>query len=150
MENEDFISSGNIDLYELWQNILEEIAKDLSAISFDVWIKPLQIEDIKENTLVLSAPTKSAKNTVLQKYKDTVIACAHKVYSAINQIEIFVQQEIDDEPVSKETKTQERVYVDENTKKNQEIGLEEKSHQDLEKKLKEAATQLCFCILHPR
>ena len=31
---------------------------------------------------------------------------------------------------------------DESTKKNQEIGLEEKSHQDLEKKLKEAATQL--------
>ena len=31
---------------------------------------------------------------------------------------------------------------DENTKKNQEIGLEEKLHQDLEKKLKEAATQL--------
>ena len=127
MENEDFISSGNIDLYELWQNILEEIAKDLSAISFDVWIKPLQIEDIKENTLVLSAPTKSAKNTVLQKYKDTVVACAHKVYSAISQIEIFVQQEIDDEPVSKETKTQERVYVDENTKKNKTV-IEEAFH----------------------
>ena len=121
MENEDFISSGNIDIYELWQNILEEIAKDLSAISFDVWIKPLQVEDIKENTLVLSAPSKSAKNTVLQKYRDTVVACAHKVYSAINHIEVLVQEEIEEEQPKEESKTKERVYVDENTRKSKSV-----------------------------
>ena len=127
MEHEDFISSGNIDIYELWQNILEEIAKELPAISFDVWVKPLHIEDLKANTLVLTSPTKFAKNTLLKKYKDTIIACAHKIYSAINNIEILAQEEAAEEPQEKESKTQERVYVDENTKKTRQI-LEDNFH----------------------
>ena len=122
MENEDFISSGTIDIYELWQSILEEIAKELSAVSFDVWIRNLQIEDLKENTLVLSATSKSAKNTVLRNYKDKITACAHKVYSAINQVEIEVQEELEEEEQPKEeSKTKERVYVDEGSKKNKPV-----------------------------
>ena len=62
MENEDFISTSNVNPIEIWPDILEEIAKNTTSISFDVWIKTLEIEDIKENILVLNVPTKSQKN----------------------------------------------------------------------------------------
>ena len=117
MEHEDFISSGNIDINGFWQNVLDEIAKELSAVSFDVWIKNLAIEDIKENVVVLSAETKSAKNLILKNYKDIIISCAHKVYSAINQIEIIVKEDdyVEVQDKTSGSKPKERVYVDENT-----------------------------------
>jgi len=117
LEHEDFISSGNIDINGFWQNVLDEIAKELSAVSFDVWIKNLAIEDIKENVVVLSAETKSAKNLILKNYKDIIISCAHKVYSAINQIEIVVKEDdyVEVQDKTSGSKPRERVYVDENT-----------------------------------
>ena len=117
MENKDFISNSNIDLNTLWQNILEEISKKVSAMSFDVWIKSLEIEDIKENTLVLSTESKSTKNLILKKYTNDIIASANKVYSAISGLEILVKEEESKEEPSSETKTSERVYVDEKSKK---------------------------------
>lgn len=114
MENE-FISSTNIDIEIMWQNILEEIAKNISAIAFDVWFKTLEIVDIKENVLVVSTPTTSSKSTLLKNYKDKIITAANKIYSAINKVEIFVKEAEDDKISQKESETKTRVYVDEST-----------------------------------
>ena len=81
VKTEDFISTTNVNLIEIWPSILEEIAKNTSSISFDVWIKTLEIEDIKENVLVLSTPTKSSKTILQKKYKNLVIKSANKIYN---------------------------------------------------------------------
>ena len=114
MENEDFISSTNIDISEIWQETLEEIAKNTSAFSFDVWIKTLEIVDIKENTIVLETSTRSSKDLLLKKYKKLIIEAANKAYSAITNLEIIVKDETREEetPEPQEKKTKERVYVD--------------------------------------
>lgn len=120
MENNDFISTANIDINNIWQNVLEELAKDVSALSYDVWIRNLEIVDIKENTIVLMAGTKSAKERLMKEFKNKIIAASNKIYSAITKLEIVVKDE--EEPES-ETKTEEqnqkkRIYVDENGKTN--------------------------------
>ena len=120
MENEDFISSSNIDLNEIWQNTLEEIEKtSISSTSYDVWIRTLQIEDIKENVLVLSTPTKSSEKVLRTKYKKDIIACANKVYSAITDLQFIIKENEDkvEEEVEESKKEPERVYVDENSLK---------------------------------
>lgn len=101
---------------EIWANILEEIAKAVSATSFDVWMRTLEIVDIKENILVLNTPTKSSQNVLLKTYKKQIIAAANTVYRAITDVEINIKKEIlVEEPVSSPMGT-ERVYVDENNK----------------------------------
>ena len=90
MEQDTFISTTNIDIHKLWQDIKEEIAKDIPMLSFDVWIKSLEIEDIKGNTIVLSTQARYTKNMLMKKYKDKIIAASHKVYSAISNLEILV------------------------------------------------------------
>lgn len=113
MENEDFISSTNIDISEVWQEMLEEIAKNTSALSFDVWIKTLEIVDIKENTIVLETSTKSSRDLLLKKYKKLILESANKVYSAITNLEIVVKDETrEEEKEEPKAKTKERVYVD--------------------------------------
>lgn len=114
MKTEDFISTTNVNPVEIWPNILEEIAKNTSSISFDVWIKTLEIVDIKENVLVLSTPTSSSKTVLQKKYKSLVIKSANKIYSAISDVEFIVKSnEEETEEVEKPSKLKSPTYVGE-------------------------------------
>lgn len=115
MDNE-FISSTNIDIELMWQNILEEISKTISACSYDVWISTLEIVDIKEDTLVVMTPTASSKGMLLKHHKDKIISAANKIYSAITKLEILVKEDEEEaeEEIAKPAKTKTRVYVEEN------------------------------------
>lgn len=111
MENGEFISSTNIDLNSLWQSILEELSKEVSAFTYDVWFKNLEIVDIKESTIVISTQTKSAKELLEKKFKKQIISSCQKVYSAISKLEILVddgssvrkQEEKEEEEIPAET-----------------------------------------------
>ncbi len=114
MKSDDFISTTNVNPDEIWPSILDEIAKNTSSISFDVWIKTLEIEDIKENVLVLNTPTKSSKSVLQKKYKSLIIKSANKIYSAISDVEFVVK---DDEEVREEVPTEKTpIYVDKEDK----------------------------------
>lgn len=119
MANEDFISTTNIDLDEIWSHTLDEISKVVSTFLFDVWIRTLEPVDIKENILVLVTPTKSSKNALLKTCKKKIIEAANSVYSAITDVEFLVKSELVEE-VSNDSdepeETTERVYVSESNK----------------------------------
>ena len=116
MENNDFISSTNIDFEYLWQNIQEEIAKNTSTLSFDVWIKSLEFVDIKENTIVLATQTKSTKDILLKKYKNIILSACNKVYGAISKLEIIIKDEPEESEESSNDDEPSRVYVKEDGK----------------------------------
>ena len=111
MENDEFIMSTNINLDNLWQNILDEISKSVSAISFDVWIKTLELEEVKDNVLVLSTPTKSSKDVLLKSHVDTILNAAKKHYNQTESIKIIVKDEPDELKEEKPVETKARVYV---------------------------------------
>ena len=90
MENTEFIATTNVDLNNLWQDILEEIANNITALAFDVWIKSLEVVDLKGNTLVLSTDTKGTQSTLLKNYKTKIVAACNKIYSVITNIEIII------------------------------------------------------------
>lgn len=113
METNDFIATANVNPEELWPTILEEIAKETSSISYDVWIKTLEIEDIKENILVLSTPTKSSKSILQKKYKNMIAKCANKVYGAITDVEFVVKDE-EVTTAKEDAKKEAPIYVDKN------------------------------------
>lgn len=116
LENNDFISSTNIDFEYLWQNIQEEIAKNTSTLSFDVWIKSLEFVDIKENTIVLATQTKSTKDILLKKYKNIILSACNKVYGAISKLEIIIKDEPEESEESSNDDEPSRVYVKEDGK----------------------------------
>lgn len=107
MENNDFISTTNIDINVLWQNAMDEISKNISIFSFDVWIKSLEVVDIRGNTIVLSTSTKDTKSRLMKNYKDIIIAGCNKVYSAITNLEIVVKDDEYVEEKKENIKTEE-------------------------------------------
>lgn len=119
MENNEFISSASIDIATLWESIKEELAKDVSTLTFDVWISSLEVIDIKENTLVVATQTRSARDMLIKNYKKQIIGASNRVYKALTNVEIIIRDAYTETPAPKaedESKPQERVYVDENTK----------------------------------
>ena len=93
MNNTDFIATSNINLNDLWQDILEEIAKQVASISFDVWIKSLEVVDLKNNTLVLATSTKSAQALLNKSYRTKIIAACNKIYNVITNVDIVVKED---------------------------------------------------------
>ncbi len=116
MENTDFISSTNIDIASLWENIQEEMVKSTSICAFDVWIKTLEIVDIKENTIVFATTSNTSKEHILKHFKTNLVNAANKVYKAITKIEVIVKTPTDlaEEKPEAEPAVKERVYADSN------------------------------------
>lgn len=93
--NGDFISTKSIDISYIWQNILEEFAKEFSMLTYEVWIKPLELVDIKDNILVLSANTKSGRDTMLRKEnKIKLVNAAHRAYNPITDVQICIEEDL--------------------------------------------------------
>lgn len=98
MDNNDFFSSTNIDIHKLWHDAMEEISKNVSALTFDVWIKSLDVVDIVENKIILSTTTADTKARLLKNYKDVIIDSCNKLYRAITNLEIVVRSEQNELP----------------------------------------------------
>ena len=52
-------------LTEKWALVLKEIEREVTAVSFDLWIKNLEPVDITDDKIILFANTQNAKNQVL-------------------------------------------------------------------------------------
>lgn len=91
-----------VNLNKIWQEALEEISKNVSIVSFDVWIKTLEVTDLKGNTLVLATTSTSGKQTLTKNYKDVIVASLNKVHPAIVDVEFVVLNSTNEEEVKKE------------------------------------------------
>ena len=105
MENY-YQGENHLNINKIWQEALEEIAKSVSIVSFDVWIKTLEVVDLKGNTLVLATSSNSGRQTILKTYKDIIVAGLNKVHGALSDVEIIVQN--DDEQEKSEPKETEK------------------------------------------
>ena len=65
------IEKGSIKLQELeriWKKVAEELSKEVSAVSYDSWIKPITPEGIDETKITLKVPFSVNKNMIMTKY----------------------------------------------------------------------------------
>ena len=98
--------STEFDLEQYWEKeVLEDLSRKVSAISFDVWIKTLKPEYLKGNVLVLSSPSASSQKLVQKNYKTTICESLAATNRGITDVEILVADLVDQaEKPQKETK----------------------------------------------
>ena len=58
----------NREARELWLTMLAVLETEMSAISYDVWIKTLDVVDIVDGKLVLKAQNEDCKNFVVTRF----------------------------------------------------------------------------------
>lgn len=67
---------------EIWQEMLPTLETEVNAISFDVWIKPLEPLDIDDDRLILLAPTEGNRDAVNSSLRPLI----KKVLSSVNPL----------------------------------------------------------------
>ena len=64
----------------MWAEMLPVIEPEVSTITFDLWIKPLEPVDVDENKLVLLAPTERCRDTINRSLRPVI----NRVLSTVN------------------------------------------------------------------
>lgn len=85
-----------------WEDALAILETEASTISFDVWIKPLEVIDIEENKLVLLAPTSGNVSAINNQWRPLIREVVHRVNPFVDDIELRLPESnaSSDKPVS--------------------------------------------------
>ena len=83
------------ELKQIWQKVLEDLAEEVSAVSFDSWIKPIEAVEINDTRIVLKVPFAVNKNMIMTKYFSLIESCLESVTSHKFDIDVIVDEEKD-------------------------------------------------------
>lgn len=62
-------------LMNLWNRVLEEIEQEVSAVSYDTWIKPIRPLGMTETAIRLSVPDEINMDMILTKFRSMLESC---------------------------------------------------------------------------
>jgi len=79
--------------YETWEKMLPILEKELSILSYDVWIKTLVPSDIYDEKLVLVAASEYGKEFVNTRYLPLIKAAMQMVNELLTDVSIITAQE---------------------------------------------------------
>ncbi len=84
-----------LDIKNLWKDACNNIIgiKGINAVSYSVWIDSLTPLCVKDNSLILLAPSSNNKITVNKNYKDAITESLQKAGSMITDVTIIIEQE---------------------------------------------------------
>ncbi len=82
-------------LKQIWQRVLEDLSEEVSAVSFDSWIKPIEAVEINDTRIVLKVPFAVNKNMIMTKYFSLIESCLESVTSHKFDIDVVVEEEKD-------------------------------------------------------
>ena len=74
-----------MDLKKQWEEILDIIESEVTAVSFDLWLKTLEPLDIIDNKLILLASSTTAKNQLLKLHKDKLNSAIERILDGVDE-----------------------------------------------------------------
>ena len=92
-----------------WNNVLADMESNTTAVSFDLYIKTLEVLGIDNNKLVLLTSTAQHKNQLLKFLKDKLLSSVKENFDDIDDILILEPSEKEDYLVEKEKSIQKPV-----------------------------------------
>ena len=94
------------ELKKIWEKVLEDLAEEISAVSFDSWIKPIRAESIDDTRITLKVPFAVNKNMIMTKYFSLIESSLESVTSHKFDINVVVDEETkekdSDDPITTE------------------------------------------------
>lgn len=90
------------DLKETWKHVLNSIRLDIKEEIFELWFKPIEPVELKDNILVLSVPNKFFIKWLNEKYLDLLENKIRESYKNDLKIEFVSQEKEKDSSTSEE------------------------------------------------
>ncbi len=80
------------ELKRIWERVQADLADEVSAVSFDSWIKPIEAVDIDETRITLKVPFAVNKNMIMTKYISLIESSLEAVTSHKFDIDVIVDE----------------------------------------------------------
>ncbi len=80
-------------LNEIWNKVRAELKDEVSAVSFDSWIKPIKPYSIDDRKLTLRVPFGVIKDMIMSKYFMLIGSCLESVTSKKYEIDVIVEED---------------------------------------------------------
>lgn len=80
-------------LNEKWNEVLDIIEREVTAVSFDIWFKNLKPFNVSGDLITLEAVSTSAKAQITKNYSNLLIYAINKIFPEIKNFDIIDQEE---------------------------------------------------------
>jgi len=80
------------ELKRIWERVQAELADEVSAVSFESWIKPIEAVDLDETKITLKVPFAVNKNMIMTKYFSLIESSLEAVTSHKFDIDVVVDE----------------------------------------------------------
>lgn len=80
---------------ELWTRVLELLAKKLRKPSFETWIKPILLSEIKNNEAIIVVKNEFTRNFILQTYQKEIQEALKEIEATAIAIRIVIDPELE-------------------------------------------------------
>ena len=81
------------DINEIWDSVLAQMAEEISAVSFETWIKTVEPVEIKGNEIVLSVKNSLNKNMLMTKFRSMLESCIEMAAGRTYALNVIVEAE---------------------------------------------------------
>lgn len=85
-----------MDLKKQWEEVLDIIESEVTAVSFDLWLKTIEPLDIIDNKIILLTSSTTAKNQLLKLHKDKLNTAIERVFDNIDEFVALAPDEKDE------------------------------------------------------
>src|SRR5690625_3390628 len=95
---------------DLWQNILDLIKQKISTPSYDTWFKNTSVDQIQEDTIIISAQNSFTRDWLETRYKDLISEACLEITGAELNVK-FIIPDSAEETDNKEMKKKEKKSI---------------------------------------
>lgn len=81
------------DLNEIWDSVLRQMAEEISAVSFETWIKSAEPVEIRGNEIVLSVGNSLNKQMLMTKFRSMIESCIELETGRTFEINVVVNED---------------------------------------------------------
>ncbi|MDD3946624.1 MAG: chromosomal replication initiator protein DnaA [Clostridia bacterium] len=82
-----------IEIHKIWKETLSFLSSEITAVAYMLWIDNLTPLCVKDNTLILLAPSLHAKITINKNYKEMIRKALDKTKSSLIDADIIIDEE---------------------------------------------------------
>lgn len=84
-----------MEITNIWNDVLDNLTKKISAVSYEVWIKNLEPFCLKDNTLILSTKLESSVKTINKMYLDLIKEAVKANSDFIDDVLVILERDKD-------------------------------------------------------
>ncbi len=81
------------ELEKIWGNVLTQMSEEISAVSFDTWIKPIKAVELGANEITLAVSGSVNKSMVMTKFRSMIESCVELASGRSYELNVVVEEE---------------------------------------------------------